>query len=167
MSADLEQRIKVLEGQVQSLRDREAIRELRFRYHSNVNEGRWDEIAPLFTDDAFLDFGYLGKGEGRATIAGFFARATEMLPFVKQFIHNHSIVVDGDRATAVSYLEAKSVSGGRAFFVAARYDDVCVRSEHGWLFERMTLIPYFTVPFEEGWAQEDLLQMGRREAPST
>ena len=66
-------------------------------------------------------------------------------------------------STGVSYFEAKSVSGGRAFFVAGRCDDQCVRQDGRRRFARMDFTPYFTVPFEEGWAQEDLLQMGRRE----
>ncbi len=108
-----------------------------------------------------MDFGYLGRGRGREELARLFEGAPRLLPFVKQFIHNHVLDVRGDRATGVSYLEAKSVSGGRAYFVAGRYDDVCVRRDGEWRFARMDFTPYFTVPFDEGWAQDDLLKMGR------
>jgi hypothetical protein len=46
--------------------------------------------------------------------------------------------------------------------VAGRYDDVCVRTADGWRFASMKFEPYFTVPFDQSWAQGDLLQMGRR-----
>ncbi len=36
-----------------------------------------------------------------------------------------------------------------------------VRQDGKWRFARMDFIPYFTVPFDEGWAQDDLLKMGR------
>ena len=93
---------------------------------------------------------------------GRWSEIAALLPFVKQFIHNHAIVLHGDRATGTSYLEAKSVSDGRAYVVAGRYEDSYERREGEWRFARMDFIPYFTVPFDEGWAQEDLLKMGRR-----
>jgi hypothetical protein len=39
MSTDLEARVSELENTVRELRDREAIRDLRYRYHEYVNEG--------------------------------------------------------------------------------------------------------------------------------
>jgi ketosteroid isomerase-like protein len=156
------ERLAKLEAAVQRLSDIEEIRALRLRYHEYINQNRPAEIPGLFTEDAELDFGYLGRTRGRQKITKFFAALPVLLDFVKQFIHNHAVEVDGDRATAVSYLEAKSVSRGKAFRVAGRYDDVCVRTPDGWRFASMKFEPYFTVPFGESWAQEDLLQMGRR-----
>jgi len=159
---DIEQRLARLESTVQRLADIEDIRALRLRYHECVNRDRAAEIPDLFTDDAELDFGYLGRTRGRPKIAKFFAALPVLLDFVKQFIHNHVVVVDGDRATGVSYLEAKSVSRGTAYLVAGRYDDVCVRTPAGWRFASMKFEPYFTVPHDQSWAQADVLQMGRR-----
>ena len=68
MAQDLEARIKELEAKIQELNDREAIRDLRYRYHEYVNEGKMAEIANLFTDDGVLDFGHLGKATGRDAI---------------------------------------------------------------------------------------------------
>ena len=161
MANDLEARLARVEAQLHELQDREAIRELRCRYHEYVNQGRWSEIPDLFTEDAELDFGYLGKERGRERLARLFQGASQLLPFVKQFIHNHTIELQGERGTGTSYLEAKSVSGGKAYVVAGRYDDQYVRQDGEWRFARMDLTPYFTVPFDEGWAQDDLLKMGR------
>ena len=161
MAGDLEARVARLEDRVRELEDREAIRELRCAYHECVNQGKWADIAELFTADGELEFGYLGRASGQAEIARFFGRAPELLPFVKQFIHGHVIQLEGDGGTGASYLEAKSVSGGRAYVVAGRYDDVYAREGKRWRFARMDFTPYFTVPFDEGWAQPDLLQMGR------
>jgi len=160
---EIEQRLATLEAAVRRLSDIEEIRALRLRYHEYVNTNRPADIPDLFTEDAELDFGYLGRTRGRQKITKFFAALPVLLDFVKQFIHNHAIEVDGDRATGVSYLEAKSVSRGQAYRVAGRYDDVCVRTPVGWRFSSMKFVPSFTVPFDQSWAQGDLLQMGRRQ----
>jgi hypothetical protein len=159
---DLEARLAALEARVRRLDDIEEIRALRLRYHQWINENRPADIPALFTEDAELDFGYLGRTRGRAKITKFFLALPVLLDFVKQFVHNHAVEIDGDRATATSYLEAKSVSKGTAYRVAGRYDDVCVRTPAGWRFASMKFEPYFTTPFDQSWAQGDLLQMGRR-----
>jgi hypothetical protein len=56
--ADLEARVRELENMVQDLRDREAIRDLRYRYHEYVNEGKFADIPGLFTADGELDFAH-------------------------------------------------------------------------------------------------------------
>jgi hypothetical protein len=143
------------------LRDQDALRTLRCRYHECINEGKYDDIPSLFTEDGVLDFGYLGKANGRAELVKFFQGVSKLLSFVKQFIHNHVVQVQGDTGTGLSYLEAKSVSKGESYLVAARYDDEYIKQNGQWKFKSMRLTPYFTVPLREGWAQEDRLKMGR------
>jgi hypothetical protein len=162
MGQDLEARVKELESKVQKLTDLEEIRVLRHRYHDWVNTGRWSDLPDLFSEDGEVDFGYLGHAKGRTEMAALLQRAPELLPFVKQFIHNHVIELQGDAGTGSSYLEAKSVSNGESYLVAARYDDEYVRQGGRWKFRKMVLTPYFTVPLREGWAQEDRLKMGRQ-----
>jgi ketosteroid isomerase-like protein len=161
MAQDLEARIAALEGAVRTLRDQDALRTLRYRYHECINEGKYDDIPSLFTEDGVLDFGYLGKANGRAELVKFFQGVSKLLSFVKQFIHNHVVQVQGDTGTGLSYLEAKSVSKGESYLVAARYDDEYIKQNGQWKFKSMRLTPYFTVPLREGWAQEDRLKMGR------
>jgi len=165
MSEELESRIAALEFEVRDLRAREEIRALRARYHECINEGFSDQIPDLFTTDASLDFGYLGRARGRVKVTKFFAAVPVVLEFVKQFVHSHVIELDGDTGTGWSYLEAKSISKGTAYFVAGRYDDEYVREDGAWRFKRMDFEPYFTVPFNEaeGWAGDERLKMARRE----
>jgi len=162
MGNDIERRIRALEARVLELCDIEAVRRLRHRYHECINDGEYDHIASLFAEDGEIDFGYLGHAAGRESLERYFQNVPRMLPFLKQFIHNHVVDIDGDRGTGYSYLEAKSVSQGESYIVAARYDDEYVRVHGAWKFKRMTLTPYFTVPLREGWAQEDRLKMGRQ-----
>ena len=161
MAQDLETRLQELETQVQELRDKEDLRRLRFRYHECINEGKYAEIPALFTEDGDLDFGYLGKANGKAELTKFFNGVAELLSFVRQFIHNHVVDLQGDAGTGFSYLEAKSVSKGEPYLVAARYDDAYAKENGQWKFKKMHLTPYFTVPLKEGWAQKDKLKMGR------
>jgi len=90
---------------------------LRYRYHEYVNEGKFAEIPGLFTADGELDFAHLGKANGHNEIARFFGALNQKpsagekdrprITWVKQFIHNHTIELDGDRGRGFSYLEAK------------------------------------------------------------
>jgi ketosteroid isomerase-like protein len=172
MAADLEDRVRELETKVRELADREAIRDLRYRYHEYINDARFDEIADLFSDDGEVNFGHLGTAHGKEEIRRFFRglksrsgdsgapQRQPRLSRVRQFIHNHMVEVHGDQAHGFAYLEAKPVYKGESYVVAARYDDDYVRQNRQWKFKRMALMPYFMVPLKEGWAQDDLLKMG-------
>ena len=162
MAQDLEARIQALEAQVQApAGPRGGSGAALDRYHECVNEGQLAAIPDLFTEDGDLDFGYLGKARGREELTKFFGGVSELLSFVKQFVHNHAVELEGDGGTGYSYLEAKTISKGEAYVVAARYDDEYAKENGQWKFKKMHLTPYFTVPLKEGWAQEDRLKMGR------
>lgn len=169
MANDLEARIRELEARVQELNDREAIRDLRFRYHQCINDAKMEEIPDLFSEDGELEFGHLGKAKGRDQIKAFFSGLGSSgsgqprrrgLYRVRQFIHNHVVHLHGERGEGFSYLEAKPVYNGESYVVAARYDDEYVKHNGQWKFSSMKLHPYFMVPLSEGWAGDDLLKMG-------
>jgi hypothetical protein len=161
--ADLETRIAALETRVRELQDRHEIQELRFRYHIAVNEKKPEMIPDLFPENGEIDFAHLGKAQGKAQVAAFYTQAlSELIPFVKQFIHNHIITLNGDTGTGLSYLEAKPIFNGESFLVAARFDDEYVRDNGRWKFRKMTLLPYFMVPLKEGWAGPNKIQMVRK-----
>ncbi len=173
MATDLEAKVQELEAKVLELVERDAIRDLRFRYHECINEAKMAEISDLFTEDGELEFGHLGNAKGREQINGFFAglardpsksgeaSTRRRLYRVKQFIHNHVVRLHGDTADGFAYLEAKPVYNGESYVVAARYDDEYVKQGGQWKFRKMKLTPYFMVPLKEGWAGDDLLKMGR------
>jgi hypothetical protein len=174
MAADLEARVRELESQVRELNDREALRDLRYRYHVYINEGKLADIVDLFTPDGELEFGPLGKAKGRDGIIGFFKRLGPPAPgtapkgphfnYVKQYIHNHMVEIQGDRAKGSSYLEARPVINGEAHMVAGRYDDEYAKVGGRWLFTRMNFTVHFIVPFKDGWANDERVraQMGQR-----
>lgn len=163
IATDLEARVRLLESKVQELGDREALRDLRYRYHEYINEGQFADIADLFTEDGELEFGHFGRAKSREELRAFFNNfAPSSAPpgsgrpnfsFVIQYIHNHVVEVNGDRATGFSYFEGRPIVDGEAHPVSARYSDEYARTREGWRFSRIHLIPYFFVPHKEGWAQ--------------
>ena len=170
MAADIEARLADLENKVRELNDREALRDLRYRYHEYINEGRLADIADLFTEDGELEFGPLGKAKGRDQMRVFFANlgpsaspaASGRGPhftFVKQYIHNHVVEIHGGRATGFSYLEAKPVINGEAYLVSGKYSDEYARRDGQWRFTSMKFTPHFIVLHKEGWAQDERVML--------
>ena len=152
----IEERLNALERRVQELEDKEAVRELRFRYHQYVNEGRFEEVAGLFTEDAVVKIGYLSSSTGRDEIHASFVAIPNNVKLLKQFIHNHIVEVQGKEATGISFMEAKyATKDGTSLFVAARYDERYQRTTKGWLISEMLVDIYFTAPLDEGWATEN------------
>jgi hypothetical protein len=170
MAADIETRLAELETKVRELTDREALRDLRYRYHEYINEGRLADIVDLFTEDGELEFGPLGKAKGPDQMKAFFANLGPSashasrgphFTFVKQYIHNHVIEIHGDVATGFSYLEAKPIINGEAYLVAGRYNDEYVRRQGQWRFTSMKFTPHFIVPHKEGWAGDERIALKR------
>jgi SnoaL-like domain len=170
MAADIETRLVDLENKVRELNDREALRDLRYRYHEYINEGRFAEIVDLFAEDGELEFGPLGKAEGRYQIKVFFANlgpsasppASARGPhftFVKQYIHNHIVEIHGDWAKGFSYLEAKPVIDGEAYLVSGKYSDEYARLDGQWRFTSMNFTPHFIVRHKDGWAQDERIKI--------
>ncbi|MDP6690806.1 MAG: nuclear transport factor 2 family protein [Alphaproteobacteria bacterium] len=150
------ERIAALEKRLKLLEDREAIRALRDDYHSCINDGRYGDIAALFTEDALVELGYLARYEGWAAIdTGFRGMGERERFFIKQFIHSHSIHVDGDTGTGTSYLEARYGRFGVSYLVSGRYDDRYARVDGRWLFSEMSIDFYYTVPAGVGWTGDE------------
>lgn len=159
-----ETELEELRRRVRRLEDIEAIRTLRNQYHSAINDGRYADIAALFTEDAVVELGYLARYEGIAAIdRGFRGMAERERFFIKQFIHSHLVEVDGDRGTGKSYLEARYGRYGVSYLVSGRYDDVYVRRGEQWLFQSMIAEFYYTVPAGVGWTGDELHYMKPKE----
>lgn len=148
-TSDIEKRLKRIE-------DLEEIRTLRMTYHYYINEGMFERVSELFAEDGALDFGYIAKASGREEIERTFLKLPNNAQFVKQYIHNHLVQLDGDRATGVCYLDARYVQEGESLIVAAKFDEIYRRTPEGWRIELMKVQTYFSVPIAEGWAGTDL-----------
>ncbi len=151
------ERITALERRLGLLEDKDAIRALRDSYHACINDGHYDQIAELFTDDAVVELGYLARYEGREAInTGFRGMGERERFFIKQYIHSHQIQVADDGGTGVSYLEARYGRFGVSYLVSGRYDDRYQRVDGVWRFAEMIATLYYTVPAGVGWTGDDM-----------
>lgn len=141
-----------LEARIARLEDIEALRDLRMRYHYCVNENRFGDAAVYFTDDAFSSFGTMIEATGRDAIAAMFDKLQNNVTFIRQFITNHIVEVDGDTGTGISYLDARYAQAGVSIIAAVRYDDRYRRTAEGWKFSSMVARIDLSVPLEQGWA---------------
>ena len=149
--------LESLDRRLRKLEDIEEIRSLRMRYHYFINEGHFDRFPEIFTEDGIVDFGHVGQANGAAEIGELFPKIPRSLDFVKQFIHNHMVDVDGDNATGVSYLEARYAKDGDSVMVAASFREKYRRTSNGWRIAETRLQLYFAVPITVGWAGRDLV----------
>ena len=147
-----------VEERLQRIEDMEAIRSLRRKYHIYINEGRFADMAELFTPGAAIDFGSVGKASGSAEIREFYLSAGKSLDLIVQFIHNHEVEVDRDKASGVAYMDARYARDGVSMIVAGRFSESYARTSLGWKIDRMEVASFFTVPLSEGWAGEAINQ---------
>lgn len=147
-----------LEARVARLEDLHEIGQLRARYCQLLDDGRWDELVTLFTEDG--SFVGLSTATGRSELRDFFAGLQEgPLQAWWHFSSNETIVLDPDldgragRATGETWLHQPCVVDGRPHVAAGRYADRMRRCEDGrWRFEERKVSFFFWVPTDEAWA---------------
>lgn len=139
-----------VEARIGAIEDREAIRELTARYCHFAVEGDAEDVVGLFTEDGILDFGEIVE-QGHERLLELYResfRAVRPIPMV----HNHTVELDGDRATGRCSLELRMVENGEAVTAAGHYEDVFERVAGTWKFARRKLVFYHRVPLSQGWA---------------
>lgn len=107
------------------------------RYALAVDTQTWELFDQVFTDDIAAD--YFGGGPSWTDLAAF-KRDFEMIHAVFEATQhtttNHQVVVDGDRATALSYVHGRFIrdmpEGGNMFESNGWYEDLLVRTSAGW-----------------------------------
>jgi 3-phenylpropionate/cinnamic acid dioxygenase small subunit len=123
--------------------DKEAIRELLHRYCFCMDEGRFAELAALFTEDGEWIAPYRSV-KGPADIAAWLQQSVPPQPQRMHYVMNSIIDCDGTRATARSnYLVMVEGTEGPVPSVCGSYDDVLVKRPEGWRFLRRQLIHAF------------------------
>lgn len=150
-----------LEQRIQRLEDIEAIKQLKSMYLLYINDCHYHRVSELFTEDAVIDMSYMHPSpnvwRGRAEIAKWYNVMAEgsLLSQLKQFLHNHTITVDGDTASGWSLLEARYGIVKQSYNVAAKYEETYARVDGTWLFKTLQLKVYYSVPMEMGWSGEN------------
>lgn len=120
------------------LEEKDAIRELMARYCFHFDNGEFDQWLRLFTADAVFDLGARGRFQGRDTLRDFLRiiPLSNGVPMMKHCVLNVIIGVDGQRATAQSYVIVLRGGNGLALSIAGRYEDQLSKVGGEWLFAK-------------------------------
>jgi 3-phenylpropionate/cinnamic acid dioxygenase small subunit len=118
--------------------DRQDIGELLIRYATGIDRRDWPLFRTVFTDDCELDYGQIGSWRGVDAVTDFMDQVHAAAGHTLHRITNQAVDVEGDRATARSYVDvlimaADSPTGVNA---AGFYDDDLVRTPRGWRIAR-------------------------------
>lgn len=126
---------------VAELRDREALKELRYRYGRSIDAQSWDEFLALFTDDATCTYVGLGSFTGRdelRELAEDFIEAN--YEYTCHLFHHPILAVDSDTARGSWLLEALLAHHDGTFeWRQGRFTDEYRRVADEWRFAELTL----------------------------
>lgn len=119
---------------VQELLDLRAIEQLMVRYADRIDANDPEGAAACFTEDGIGK--YWGECRSRKEIAGRLSRILDRFAATSHHLSNVRIQLDGDRATAMSYVYAfhRMAGTNEPMHYWGRWVDRLVRTEEGWLF---------------------------------
>ena len=124
------------------LEDKDQIRDLFSRYCVYVDSGQAEAYVGLFTEDAIVDLGRIGRFEGRPALLELQKRKGGKTGPMRHFITNSLITVEGDTAHATSYVLVVNTAGEAPVAVmAGHYFDQLVRQEGRWLIRQRLVHP--------------------------
>jgi len=146
---------KTMDAAITRLIDIEAIKQLKARYCYFVDDGQWDELENLWTEDAVCDYGFFGRFQGRRAIMDDFFRGlvSSASTFNAHMLHNPLIEVENDVASASWYFTAHTTVNGRALLAMGRYRDRYAKVQGEWKIAAIAVEFKYYTPFEEGWAK--------------
>jgi 3-phenylpropionate/cinnamic acid dioxygenase small subunit len=119
-------------------RDRADITDMLLRYATGIDRRDWTTFRSAFTEDCVLDYGEIGSFDGLDAVTDFMEQSHAMAGHTLHRLSNIVIILDGDRATARTYVDGLILAPDNASGVSAVgiYDDDLVRSDHGWRIAR-------------------------------
>lgn len=121
-----------------AVEEKDAIREVLAEYCFRLDDGRFDEMAALFTEGGTWDTAF-GKATGRPAIAelarSLRVRVTEPRPRAVHLVTNIVIALEGERALVRSnWMVMQNSPEGPRIGSGGAYDDEMVKEGGRWLF---------------------------------
>lgn len=140
-----------IEQRIARLEALEEIRGLDARYCRALDDGEWDALVSLFTEDG--EFIGLSRARGRAELRAFFAGLGGAgLTAFWHHVTNLEIIFDGDdSARTQSFLWQPCVQDGTPHIAAGRYLDSVRRIDGVWRYASKRVCFDYFVPLTEGW----------------
>jgi len=132
-----------------AIEEKDAIREVLAQYCFRLDDGRFDQMAALFTENGTWDTAF-GQATGRAAIAelarSLRERAGEQRPRAAHLVTNISIALDGANARVRSnWTVVQNSPEGPKIGSGGAYQDEMVKEGGEWLF-RYRKIDRFIAP---------------------
>jgi hypothetical protein len=136
---------------LQQLFDKEAIKEVRFKFAQALDYKDWALLESLLLPELDTDFTLWGIPPQRAKredFINYFKQPQSREGLKTQHIFsNFRIEVESDTANCKSYLLAQhfieGFLGGEEFFLRAEYEDRLLRTEAGWKISAVKLAAIF------------------------
>lgn len=121
------------------LEEKDAIHATLAEYCFAFDGGEFDKWVDLFTEDGTFDAGRLGVHRGKEALRAFVRTIplTNGLPMMKHCVTNEVITVNGNEATAKSYIVVVRAKGAGVLVngLAGRYEDHLVKEGDRWRFK--------------------------------
>lgn len=150
---------------IAALNDRVAISEVLHTYCRAIDTKEWGLLEQVFAEELEADFrSFAGRDvvRGRAAWLAAIRRTVGGLTATQHLTGNHSIALEGDRATLRADLQAVHIlqnsRGDCDYTVGGWYDIDLVRTADGWRISRYTL----TVSWARG--NRDILRIAAKQA---
>lgn len=115
------------------------ITEVLLRYATAIDTKDWALFRTCFTDDVDADYGEIGHWSDVDSITEFMAAVHQTMSDTKHMLHNMVIDVDGEHATAVTYVhtvQALAADPKQWVDAVGQYRDELVMSPDGWRITR-------------------------------
>jgi len=129
-----------MEKATQELLDFRAIEQLMVRYADRIDANDPEGAAACFAEDGIGK--YWGECRGRKEIAARLGKILDLFSATSHHLSNVSIHLDGDRATAMSYVYAfhRMADTGDPLHYWGRWVDRLVRVDEGWRFAEREVV---------------------------
>ena len=129
-----------MEKATQELLDFRAIEHLMVRYADRIDANDPEGAAACFAEDGIGK--YWGECRGRKEIAARLGKILDLFSSTSHHLSNVSIHLDGDRATAMSYVYAfhRMADTGDPLHYWGRWVDRLVRVDEGWRFAEREVV---------------------------
>ena len=147
---------------LQELLDLRAIEQLMVQYADRIDANDPVGAAACFAEDGIGK--YWGESRGREEIAARLGKILKLFSTTSHHLSNVSIQLDGDRATAMSYVYAfhRMADTNDPMHYWGRWVDRLVRVEEGWRFAEREVVGIGSVePDDAGRDREQPGHPGR------
>ena len=114
--------------------DEDDIAKVLLRYATGIDRRDWDLFRTCFTEDVLAEYEGLDPWHGVDEITGSMTTSHADMGHTMHRLSNLTITVDGDTATARSYVDAilMAADGQTGLNPRGFYDDELVRTPDGW-----------------------------------